>query len=640
MAKSINVLLSLKDQFTAPMKKVGDTTKDTERKMTAMKNKLSNFGSGINNKFMGIAGSITKMGLAMTGLSAFAGVGAIVEYGKKALDVAKQAELSQTLLRNSLANNNSLYDKSTQALDTAQKQLNDYAAKWGKVGVISAGTIRAGYQELNKWNVPVDKVDGLSEALTNLVAGKFGINATAEDAQVASQAIGRAFNGDVAGLTKMKIPLTEAQKEIIKNGTEAEKLAAINEVVNSTFSKQNEILANTPDGQLKRMKNQQAALMATIGKSLLPMQKAFIDLASTIMPIIAPVIQDIFGLFSGAFTYIAQVVNDNKESIQENLTSAMSVVKSVISGLGDVIKWCTQNLGFLLPVIKAVAVGFVAFNVIGKVIPLISSIAGAFTTVIRVVRILNMLMLANPMLFAIYAIITALALLIYNWDTVKEVALSVWDAISTYASELWESIVSGCMEFVNSVIALVTELYNGFMTIIAPILDDVTQIFSGIIDFITGVFTGNWDMAFNGLVKIFTGYFDIIKSVAEGVLGWVQDKLQWAGEKIDAIKEGGQWLYNKTVGRVFDGDHNNATGTEYWKGGATYVNENQRGEIINLPNGSQIIPHDESMQQLANNRGNITVNVTVQGNVIGNEEFMDACGNHITDKIMLAMGNM
>ena len=203
-------------------------------------------------------------------------------------------------------------------------------------------------------------------------------------------------------------------------------------------------------------------------------------------------------------------------------------------------------------------------------------------------------MLANPMLFAIYAIITALALLIYNWDTVKEVALSVWDAISTYASELWESIVSGCMEFVNSVIALVTELYNGFMTIIAPILDDVTQIFSGIIDFITGVFTGNWDMAFNGLVKIFTGYFDIIKSVAEGVLGWVQDKLQWAGDKIDAIKEGGQWLYNKTVGRVFNGD-GNATGTEYWKGGPTYVNENQRGEIINLPNGSQIIPHDESM---------------------------------------------
>lgn len=638
MAKSINVLLSLKDQFTAPMKKAGDSAKDTERKMVAMKNKLSNFGNGINNKFLGIAGSIGKMGLAMSGLGAFASVGAIVDYGKKALDVAKSAELSQTLLRNSLANNNSLYDKSAESLDAAQKQLNDYAAKWGKVGVISAGTIRAGYQELNKWNVPVDKVDGLSEALTNLVAGKFGINATAEDAQIASQAIGRAFNGDVAGLNKMKIPLTEAQKEIIKNGTEAERLAAINEVVNGTFSKQNEILANTPDGQLKRMKNQQAALMATIGKGLLPMQKAFIDMVSTIMPIVAPVIQDIFNTFSGAFTWIAQVITENKETIKTNLTEGMNVVKSVLSTVGGVIKWCTENLGFLVPVLKVIVAGFVAFNVIAGVIPILVSIFNAFMTVIKVVRILSMLMMANPILIAITAIAVGLYLLIDNWETVKEVALSVWDAISSYASELWESLVSGCMEFVNRVIEVVTPIYNRFMEIMSPILDGVKQIFSGIIDFIVGVFTGNWDMAFSGLVQIFNGYFGIIKSVAENVLGWVQDKLQWAGEKIDSIKEGGAWLYNNTVGRV-TGNHN-ATGTEYWKGGATYVNENQRGEIINLPNGSQVIPHDESMKQLANNRGNVTVNVTVQGNVIGNEDFMDACGRHVTDKVMLAMGNM
>ena len=638
MAKSINVLLSLKDKFTAPMKKVGDTSKDTERKIYAMKNKLTGFGNGINNKFLGIAGSIGKMGLAMSGLGAFASVGAIVEYGKKALETAKSAELSQTLLRNSLANNNSLYDKSAQSLDAAQKQLNDYAAKWGKVGVISAGTIRAGYQELNKWNVPVDKVDGLSEALTNLVAGKFGINATAEDAQIASQAIGRAFNGDIAGLNKMKIPLTEAQKEIIKNGTEAERLAAINEIVNGTFSKQNEILANTPDGQLKRMKNQQAALMATIGKGLLPMQKAFIDMVSTIMPIVAPVIQDIFNTFSGAFTWIAQVITENKETIKSNLTEAMNVVKGVLATVGSIIKWCTENLGFMLPVIKALAVGFIAFNVIAKVIPIISALVTAFSTVIKVVRILNMLMLANPMLFALYAVIAVIALLIYNWETVKEVALAVWDAISSFATEMWNNIVNGCMAFVNYVVQLITSLYNSFMQIMAPILDGVQQIFNGIITFLTGVFTGNWDMAFSGLVQIFTGYFSVIKSVAEGVLGWVQDKLQWAGDKIDAIKEGGAWLYNNTVGRVTAG--NNATGTEYWKGGATYVNENQRGEIINLPNGSQVIPHDESMRQLANNRGNVIVNVTVQGNVIGNEEFMDACGNHISNKIMLAMGNM
>ncbi len=638
MAKSINVLLSLKDRFTAPMRKVGNTTKDTERKLTAMRNRLNNFGNGINNKFLGIAGSIGKMGLAMTGLGAFAGVGAIVEYGKKALDVAKAAELSQTVLRNSIANNNSLYDKSAASIDAAQKQLNDYAAQWGKVGVISAGTIRAGYTELNKWNVPVDKVNDLSEALTNLVAGKFGINATAEDAQLASQAIGRAFNGDVAGLTKMKIPLTEAQKLIIKNGTEAERLATINEVVNGTFSKQNEILANTPDGQLKRMKNQQAALMATIGKGLLPMQKAFIDMASTIMPIIAPVIQDIFGLFSGAFTWIAEVINENKDSIQEGLSSAMNEVKFVISSLGKVIRWCVDNLGFLVPVLKAVAGGFVAFNGISKLMPLIKGIVGGLMSVIKVVRVIVAVLSANPILIAIMAVVAGIYLLVTHWDEIKEVAIEVWTAVSEFISETWDGIVNAVTGFIDRVSALISDLYESIITTLRPILDDVTQIFNGITDFLTGVFTGNWDLAFSGLVQIFTGYFDIIRNVAEGVLNWVQDKLQWAADAIQGIRDTGSAIINGTVGKlVGDG---NATGTEYWQGGLTYVNENQRGEIINLPNGSQVIPHDESLKQLANSGSGVTVNMTIQGNVIGNEAFMNECGKHITEKIMLAMNNM
>lgn len=638
MAKSINVLLSLKDRFTAPMRQVGNTTKDTERKLTAMRNRLNNFGTGINNKFLGIAGSIGKMGLAMTGLGAFAGVGAIVEYGKKALDVAKAAELSQTVLRNSIANNNSLYDKSSASIDAAQKQLNDYAAQWGKVGVISAGTIRAGYTELNKWNVPVDKVNDLSEALTNLVAGKFGINATAEDAQLASQAIGRAFNGDVAGLTKMKIPLTEAQKLIIKNGTEAERLATINEVVNGTFSKQNEILANTPDGQLKRMKNQQAALMATIGKGLLPMQKAFIDMASTIMPIIAPVIQDIFGLFSGAFTWIAEVINENKDSIQEGLSSAMNEVKFVISSLGKVIRWCADNLGFLVPVLKAVAGGFVAFNGISKIMPLIKGITGGLISVIKTVRVIVAVLAANPILIAIMAVVAGIYLLVTHWDEIKEVAIEVWTAVSEFISETWDGIVSAVTGFIDRVSALISDLYESIITTLSPILDDVTQIFNGITDFLTGVFTGNWDLAFSGLVQIFTGYFDIIRNVAEGVLNWVQDKLQWAADAIQGIRDTGSAIINGTVGKlVGDG---NATGTEYWQGGLTYVNENQRGEIINLPNGSQVIPHDESLKQLASSNGGVTVNMTIQGNVIGNEAFMNECGKHITEKIMLAMNNM
>ena len=255
----------------------------------------------------------------------------------------------------------------------------------------------------------------------------------------------------------------------------------------------------------------------------------------------------------------------------------MNVVKSVLSTLGSVIKWCVDNLGFLVPVLKVVVAGFVAFNVISSILPILLSIFSGFMTVVKVVRVLNMLMIPILWCFALYAVIAAIALLIYNWDTVKEVAIGVWDAISSYASELWDSLVSGCTEFVNGVIEVVTPIYNRFMEIMSPILDGVIQIFNGIIDFsCCGVFTGNWDMAFSGLVQIFNGYFGIITILLHRMYldGF---KINCNGLVIKSMlsKEGGAWLYNNTIGRVTS--EHNATGTEYWKGGATYVNENQRG---------------------------------------------------------------
>lgn len=44
----------------------------------------------------------------------------------------------------------------------------------------------------------------------------------------------------------------------------------------------------------------------------------------------------------------------------------------------------------------------------------------------------------------------------------------------------------------------------------------------------------------------------------------------------------------------------NAAGTDYWRGGLTEVNE-RGGEIMDLPNGTRIIPHDVSMAMAAGN---------------------------------------
>ena len=81
----------------------------------------------------------------------------------------------------------------------------------------------------------------------------------------------------------------------------------------------------------------------------------------------------------------------------------------------------------------------------------------------------------------------------------------------------------------------------------------------------------------------------------------------------------------------------NATGTNYFAGGLTEVGEHG-GEILNLPNGTQIIPNDISKRMTS---GGYSINcpVTVQGNVIGNEDFVNYIGQAIFNRVSLAISN-
>lgn len=107
-----------------------------------------------------------------------------------------------------------------------------------------------------------------------------------------------------------------------------------------------------------------------------------------------------------------------------------------------------------------------------------------------------------------------------------------------------------------------------------------------------------------------------------------QDQMDANGAfaSVPAMYQGGKSIF----------DEQNATGTNYFGGGFTEVGEHG-GEILNLPNGTQIIPHDVSTKM----GGGYTVNcpVTIQGNVIGSEDFVNQIGSMITSRVQLAISN-
>lgn len=145
----------------------------------------------------------------------------------------------------------------------------------------------------------------------------------------------------------------------------------------------------------------------------------------------------------------------------------------------------------------------------------------------------------------------------------------------------------------------------------------------------------NWDKikaAAGALKEKVVTVFNKIKAAIQPIV----DLIKQVKEGMEAIGFGSG---NKSLngnGYVSKADYS-ATGTPFWKGGPTYVNEGRRGEIINLPSGTKIIPHDVSMAAAQGGGGrSVTVNVNIAGNVLGNRQYAEELGQYVADKVMKA----
>ena len=127
------------------------------------------------------------------------------------------------------------------------------------------------------------------------------------------------------------------------------------------------------------------------------------------------------------------------------------------------------------------------------------------------------------------------------------------------------------------------------------------------------------------------GAFQGAKDKVAGFFSWIDDKIEGIpiiGSIYKSGKNLGGWIAEKISGH--------ATGTSYFAGGWTRVNE-RGGEIMRLPGGTQIIPHDVSKRMVGG--PTIQVYVTVQGNVIGNQAYAQELGDTIVARILRALRN-
>jgi hypothetical protein len=233
-------------------------------------------------------------------IAAAAGFASGVALMTSSVNAALQAQAEQTRLATILR-------QTVDASDSQIESLNFQAEALQRVGVVSAGTTSVVQSQLATFDLSVDTIKRLTPAILDYVTAEKGAAASTEEFKSMTNGLAQALQGNFASLTKSGFVLDANTKELIKNGTEAQRSAALVEVLNSTYEGFNETLRDTPEGQMQALRNSFNDLQTSLGQLLLPALAAVLPLFQALATF-AQQHSTIFGGLVITFTAVAGAV--------------------------------------------------------------------------------------------------------------------------------------------------------------------------------------------------------------------------------------------------------------------------------------------------------------------------------------------
>lgn len=341
-------------------------------------------------------------------------------------------------------------------------------------------------------------------------------------------------------------------------------------------ARQYEIMKNTLSGSVEDMKGSLEALTINFGSVLAPSIRqaaaaigSIADAINAMSPeqkaMLADIAMGIVGFTGFAFA-AGKVV-----SIGGSLVTMYGNIATVLAGhhiRNKLLEYSIIGIGRAFTFLRTAA------------LTALPRIGAAFT------------LMLSPVGLAVAGVIAAGYLLYRNWDTVKQWITDVLSALSngfSAAFGMWRAIL---MTFLN---------------------------------FVASVFVGGWNVAWNGLLSVVSYVAEGTRSIFGGVLESVRSMFNGVIDSINGIQITIPAWVPGFGGSTFGplGIPKLATGTDNWRGGPAMIHD-RGAEIVDLPTGTRVIPHDASITAAYNmgartssvNLGGISVNisgVTVQG---------------------------
>jgi hypothetical protein len=684
MAKVIDATLRFVDKFTSPMSNAVKSMERSSKQAQRMGKEIQNAGNKISNVGSGLTVGLTTP-IAAAGVACFEMASDMQEsvnkvdvaFGDNSKEVKDWSETTLTKfgmaqataldmastygdMATGMGLNTSEASKMAQSLVglagdlSSFKNISSDVAKTALNGVFTGET-----ESLKQLGIVMTQTNLLSYAQeSGFLKGKVSadkLKAASTKVEIAQGKLAKAikkYGTDSLEAKTAQASLNTAlekqqkvQKGSLDSLSEAEKVQLrYNYVLDKTKNSQGDF-ARTSDGAANQQRMFGEAVKevgATMGTKLLPIGTKLLTFANKLM---------------------TKFGNLNDE--QQNTVLKVLGIVAAIGPAVFIVGKLTTGVG------KAVS----TFGKIGGAIKKAGSVMGLFT---------------SPA-FIVVAVIAAIAvgafLLIKNWDKVKlffgkfgtflkgifvksggsvskfgQTFSKVKENVSKIVTNL-RSIVGSIVTFMKPIVSFVSKVFvAGFkvgfsmiggyisatVTGIVGAISGLLTIFNGITTFISGIFTGNWSKAWEGVKTIFGGIFEsfaaLVKTPVNAVIGIINNAISGINKLGLKIPKWVPFIGGKNFTINVPTIPMLAKGTNYWQGGLAMTQE-RGGEIMDLPRGTRVYPHDKSIQmarsESAKASGSVVVNINKLADKIEvrNDKDIDSIVDKMVDKLEKIMNN-
>lgn len=488
-----------------------------------------------------------KFTLALTAVGA-----AALTMGYVAVKAYNESEQVTTRLTKLILNQNGATMANVDAL-------KNQAAAMQRVTTYGDDVVMMAQSQFATFDLSSESIQRLIPGFLDMAAAEKGAAISMQEMKDLSQGFGKALVGQADALVKQGFIFSDLQKEILKTGTEQEKITVLTEVMGRTYSGMAAAMRNTFQGQMIVAQNTLGDFMELIGEAitvyLKPMIVAFnqwteamggpaaaMEFLTNAIAVLAPYLPIVAGAIAGALVPAMIALASSIWGVIAPLLPFMAA-GAALAALGYAMYLAWENAPVVFWMLAG-AIAAVAGGIMILLMPALIAQAAAWWATAAAVWAAYAPVLGTIALFA--AVGVAIGLVTYAiyslyvaWQTnmygIQEIASTVWAFITTTIGESMGIISSVVFESLQAVLGFFVDILGVMFQTVVDVFSGIGSFIVGTIGFLLALFTGAGKEKMNlAFAVMMGGVQNIAIGIMNGVIGVIEKGLN---RVIDLAKE-------------------------------------------------------------------------------------------------------